>query len=147
MVSSYGLERDNLHYLFFMDIAIKLQLIDLELAIAKLSEINKLDEIISKAKFASFTKTDEELSLVIDIEHLPIHQFVTEGWKAFKIIGPLDFSLVGILQQVISPLSENGISIFTISTFDTDYILVKKQQLEKAVTLLKEKFEIQISEK
>lgn len=125
--------------------AIELQLLDLNLAIAKLSEFDNLDEIIAKAKFASFTKTEDEFSLVIDIKNLPNHQFVNEGWRAFKIIGPLDFSLVGIIQQVIRPLSKNGISIFTISTFETDYILVKKEQVERAVDVLKEKFEIKYS--
>lgn len=125
--------------------AIELQLLDLNLVIAKLSEFDNLDEILAKAKFASFTKTEDEFSLVIDKNNLPNHQFVNEGWKAFKIIGPLDFSLVGIILQVISPLSKNGISIFTISTFDTDYILVKKEQLQRAVEVLKEKFEIKYS--
>jgi hypothetical protein len=103
--------------------AIELQLMDLDLVIAKLSEINQLDDLIGKAKFASLTKTDDELSLVIDSENLPVHQFANEGWKAFKIIGPLDFSLVGILQQVIKPLAEHDISIFTVSTFE---LLIEK---------------------
>ena len=124
---------------------IELQLLDLDLAIAKLSDLDKPDELIGKAKFASITKTGDELSLVIDIQNLPEHQYVNEGWKAFKIIGPLDFSLVGILQQVIRPLSENGISIFTISTFDTDYILVKNEQLERAKEVLQPTFKINSS--
>lgn len=122
--------------------AIELQLMNLDLVIAKLSEYNKLDDLIDKAKFVSLTKSGDELSLVIDRENLPDHQFANEGWKAFKIIGPLDFSLVGILQQVIKPLSEKGITIFTISTFDTDYILVKNEQIDMAIEVLKEKFKI-----
>ena len=122
--------------------ALELQLLDLDLAIARLSEYDKLDKLIANAKFASFTKTEDEYSLVIDIEQLPNHQFVNKGWKAFKIIGPLDFSLVGILQQVIQPLSENKISIFTISTFETDYVLVKKEQLKTAIEILGKKFKI-----
>jgi len=121
---------------------IELQLLDLDLAIAKLSDYDKLDELIEKAKFASLTKTGDELSLVIDIQNLPEFQYVNEGWRAFKIIGTLDFSLVGILQQVIRPLSENRISIFTISTFNTDYILVKNEQVERAVDVLKKTFKI-----
>ena len=122
--------------------ALELQLLDLDLAIAKLSEYDKLDKLISNAKFTSFTKTDDEYSLVIDIEQLPNYQFANKGWKAFKIIGPLDFSLVGILQQVIQPLSENKISIFTISTFETDYVLVKKEQLKTAIEILGKNFKI-----
>lgn len=122
--------------------ALELQLMDLDLVIAKLSEHDRLDELVDKAKFTSLTKTGDELSLVIDKENLPNHQFANEGWKALKIIGPLDFSLVGILQQVITPLSENGISIFTISTFDTDYVLVKNEQMDLAVEVLRGKFKI-----
>ena len=121
---------------------IELQLMDFDLAIAKLSDPDKLGELIGKAKFVSLTKTGDEISLVIDIKNLPNHQFANEGWKAFKIIGTLDFSLVGILQQVIRPLSENGISIFAISTFDTDYILVKEEQVEIAVDVLQKTFKI-----
>ena len=122
--------------------AIELQQMDLDLVIAKLSALDQLDELIGNAKFASLTKTDDELSLVIDRENLPNHEYANEGWKAFKIIGPLDFSLVGILQQVIKPLSDSGISIFSISTFDTDYILVKREQHGRAREILEKTFRI-----
>lgn len=121
---------------------LQLKLIDLDLSIAKLSESINLDQLIPKAKFISYTKTDEEISLVIDSENLPQNQFASDGWKAIKINGPLDFSLVGILEQMIRPLSENGISIFTISTFDTDYILVRHEQTERAMKVLSETFKI-----
>lgn len=121
---------------------IELQLIDQDLAIAKLADTENLLSCVSKASFVSFTKSEDELSLVIDAEHLPDHEYANAGWKAFKIIGPLDFSLVGILQKVIEPLSENGISAFTISSFDTDYILIKNEQLKRAIALLSKRFKI-----
>lgn len=121
---------------------IELQLIDIDLAIAKLSNTQDLVKNISQAKFISFTKTDEEISLVIDTQHLMDHEYVNTGWRAFKIIGPLDFSLVGILQKVIEPLSDMGISVFTISSFDTDYILIKNEQVENAISILGKKFKI-----
>jgi hypothetical protein len=121
---------------------IELQLINFDLAIAKLSNIKDLEKNIGKARFISFTKTDDEISLVIDVQHLQDYEYVNTGWKAFKIIGPLDFSLVGILQKVIEPLSEEGISVFTISSFDTDYILIKNEQLENAISILSKKFTI-----
>ena len=120
----------------------ELQLLDLDLAIAKLSEVINLDQISEKSRFFSFTKTDDEISLVVESAYLPEHQFANTGWKGFKIFGPLDFSLVGILQQVIQPLAENNISIFALSTFDTDYILVKSEQVERAKDVLKSRFTI-----
>ena len=59
-----------------------------------------------------------------------------DGWKAFRIQGTLDFSLIGILSKIATLLAGNSISIFAISTFNTDYILTKSEQYEKALTLL-----------
>jgi len=123
---------------------LELKLIDLDLAIAKLTDIHDLELIVNKSKFISFTKTDDEISLVIESSYLPENQFANVGWKAFKLIGPLDFSLVGILQKVIQPLSENGISIFTISTFDTDYVLVKEEQIDRAIEVLNRFFKVTV---
>ena len=58
------------------------------------------------------------------------------GWRVLKITGPLDFSLTGILVSVAKPLAEAGVSIFAVSTFDTDYVLVKEENLEKALRAL-----------
>ena len=86
----------------------------------------------------SFTgKTDEEKSLVCITEDVPAN--VTErddGWKAFRIQGVLDFSLIGILSKISGILAENNIGIFAISTFNTDYVLTKKEEYQKALTAL-----------
>ena len=121
---------------------IELELINVDLSIAKISKSIDPCKLSEKAKFISFTKTEDEISLVIDSESLPENEYASDGWKGIKIIGPMDFSLVGVLQQVIEPLAINGISIFTISTFETDYILVRQEQLKKAVELLAQKFTI-----
>ena len=121
---------------------LKLELLDLELTIAKLASVDDLESLFSKARFFSLTKTDDEVSLVIDTACAPSNQFVSTGWNAFKIIGPLDFSLVGILEKVIHPLSKNNISVFTVSTFDTDYILVKQEQVSTAQKILSSQFKI-----
>lgn len=121
---------------------LELQLIDLDLTIVKLASIDDLGGLISKARFFSLTKTDDEVSLVIDTACAPSNQFASAGWNVFKIIGPLDFSLVGILEKVIHPLSKNDISVFTVSTFDTDYILVKKEQVSSARKILTNNFKI-----
>ena len=124
---------------------LELQLLEFDLAIAKLTDIDQLEKLVENSSFISITKTDDEISLVIESGALPDNQFANVGWNAFKLIGPLDFSLVGILQKVIQPLSENGISIFTISTFNTDYVLVKKEQIETAIALLKDLFVVHTS--
>lgn len=121
---------------------IELELLEFDLTIAKLEETGDLDSLFRKARFVSLTKTTDELSLIIDSGSLPKTQFSNEGWKAFKIIGPLDFSLVGIVQKVIEPLSANNISIFNFSTYETDFILVRKEQVNKAVEVLKKSFKI-----
>lgn len=84
-------------------------------------------------------KTDEENSLVCMTECVP--ENVTEqddGWKAFRIQGVLDFSLIGILSKISSILALNEIGIFAASTFNTDYIFVKQENFEKALKTLSE---------
>ena len=82
-------------------------------------------------------KTDEENSLVCITQNTPDN--VTEredGWKAFRIQGVLDFSLIGILSKISTLLAENNIGIFAISTYNTDYILTKKDNYDKALEVL-----------
>ena len=82
-------------------------------------------------------KTDEELSLVCITENTPLNTTKRDdGWKGFRIEGTLDFSLIGILSKISGILAENKIGIFAVSTFNTDYILVKKENFEKAVQVL-----------
>ena len=84
-------------------------------------------------------RTDEEKSLVCITDDVPAN--VTErddGWKAFRIQGILDFSLIGILSRIAGILAENEIGIFAVSTFNTDYILTKKENYDKALEALKQ---------
>lgn len=95
----------------------------------------------SKINFSSeycFTgKTDEENSLVCRTEDVPDNATDRDdGWKAFRIQGILDFSLIGILAKISALLAENEIGIFVISTFNTDYVLVKSENYTKAVNVL-----------
>ena len=91
-----------------------------------------------KQDFYSITKTDEELSIVVD-ENVDISSdIVEENWIAIKIVGTLDFSLIGILSKISTILAQAKISIFAISTYNTDYILVKSDKLENAVEILKQ---------
>ena len=90
------------------------------------------------AEFCFVAKTDEENSLVCRTDNVPNN--VTEredGWRAFRIEGVLDFSLIGILSKISSALAEEKIGIFAVSTFNTDYILVKKEDEKRALDKLK----------
>ena len=81
--------------------------------------------------------TDEEKSQVCPVSLVPAHTIEREdGWKAFRIEGVLDFSLIGILSKISACLADNGIGIFAISTFNTDYILTKNENFDKAIKSL-----------
>ncbi|MEC4724205.1 ACT domain-containing protein [Shewanella sp. D64] len=90
-------------------------------------------------------KTKDELSVVVPAE-LKLESIEEESnWRCLEVVGPLGFSMTGILSSVSGALAIAGISIFAISTFDTDYILVKKDKLAEAITALKKK-QFQITE-
>ena len=84
-------------------------------------------------------KTDEEYSLVCPTDCVPAQTVEREdGWRCFRIRGVLDFSLIGILAKISTILAENRIGIFVVSTFNTDYVLVKAENLDRAMGLLAE---------
>jgi hypothetical protein len=87
-------------------------------------------------RFVSVTRTAEELSIVCPSDAVPDSVRTERDFRALKIEGPFDFSLTGILLAVIGPLADAGISIFAVSTYDTDYVLVKKKDLKHAVSVL-----------
>lgn len=86
--------------------------------------------------FVSITRTDEELSIVVRQDRVPGDITAVGPWRALKVQGPLDFALTGILAALTVPLAEAGISLFAIATYDTDYILVRAETLEAAITAL-----------
>lgn len=99
----------------------------------------EVPESVYRSSFYSISKTDEELSIVAE-EGLKIPNAKQESaWSVIKVEGPLDFSLTGVLASIANPLAEDKISIFAISTFDTDYILVKVENLDNAVKSLESK--------
>ena len=88
------------------------------------------------AGFSSITRTREELSIVCPENVVPAEVKQVSGWRMFKVEGPLDFGLTGVLASVAAPLAEAGISIFSIATFNTDYVLVKEAKVAEAVKVL-----------
>ena len=89
------------------------------------------------SEYSFIEKTDEEKSLVCITSEVPENTIQRDdGWKAFRIQGVLDFSLIGILAKIATILADNGISIFSVSTYNTDYILIKKENYQKALEVL-----------
>jgi len=86
--------------------------------------------------FYSITRTFEELSIVCSQENIPDEVKCEKDWRILKVEGPLDFSLIGILSSISTVLTQNKISIFAISTFDTDYILLKDKDFDNAISAL-----------
>ena len=81
-------------------------------------------------------QTRDELSVVCAERFVPPEVRAERNWRAFQVQGPLEFTLVGVLASIAAPLARAGISIFALSTFDTDYVLVKEEALERAVHAL-----------
>ena len=99
--------------------------------------IRELDQIDFAADVLLAAKTEREISLVCRPRSVPAKTAAREdGWKAFRIEGVLDFSLVGVLARIATLLAQERISIFAVSTYDTDYILVKKERLAAALATL-----------
>ena len=92
--------------------------------------------LIPGQEFVSISRTADELSLVCPEPLAPVEAKIVKGWRAFKLLGPLDFGLTGVLSSLLTPLAEAKISVFTIATFDTDYILVQEENLEAATAVL-----------
>jgi uncharacterized protein len=86
--------------------------------------------------FWSMTITGEEISIVSSPDNVPHGVREQPGWRALAVEGPLDFSMIGVLAALASPLAESGIPLFMISTFDTDYLLVSSERLKKTITVL-----------
>lgn len=103
-------------------------------------------EIISSG-FYSITKTEDEFSILtscnLDFKSLKSNK----NWKGFKVSGILDFSLVGIINDITKPLKDNGISVFVLSTFNTDYLFVKEEYFDRAIDIYKFTDNIMIKEK
>ena len=112
----------------------ELKRIEHKLTVCKVSDTSSIN---MAADFYFIGKTDEELSLVCKTEDTPQNTVARDdGWRGFRIQGVLDFSLIGILSELSGILAKNKIGIFAVSTYNTDYILVKKENFNKALEAL-----------
>ena len=112
----------------------ELKTIEYNLSVCKVTDISDID---LASDFFFIGKTDEELSLVCKTEDTPQNTVEREdGWRGFRIQGVLDFSMVGILSKLSGILAEHKIGIFAVSTYNTDYILVKEENFDRAMEAL-----------
>lgn len=113
---------------------IEIKRLDYDFTICKVSDYSCVD---LNTAYCFIEKTEEENSLVCLTNDVPQNVLEREdGWKAFYIHGILDFSMIGILSDIARILAEAGVSIFAVSTFNTDYVFVKEENYEKALELL-----------
>lgn len=106
-------------------------------AVCRLSALALLPAWCQASAFYAITRTAEELSIVCSEQAVPPDVTCERGWRGLMVAGPLDFALTGVLASLAVPLAEAGVSIFAISTFDTDYVLVRDQQLSAALDALR----------
>ena len=112
----------------------ELKIIEYRLTVCKVEDISDID---LTADFYFIAKTDEELSLVCKTKDSPSKTIERDdGWRGFRIQGVLDFSLIGILSKLSGILAEHKIGIFAVSTYNTDYILVKEENFGRALDVL-----------
>ncbi len=107
-----------------------------QLAVCQAPIGTQLSEEIQRRPFWSITRTAEELSLVLPEDAIQPGWKVEKGWRALQVPGPLDFAMVGVIANISSPLAKAEISIFSLSTYNTDYILLKEADLERAKSVL-----------
>ena len=112
----------------------RIKKIEHDFSVCKVKDYSQTD---LDAEFCFIGKTDEEKSLVCLTQNVPANTTDREdGWKAFRIEGVLDFALIGILSRISGILTENQISIFAVSTYNTDYVLVKRESYTRAIEVL-----------
>ena len=114
-----------------------LQLLNQDFTIHSLDCDDTIPAAVLNAEIFFIAKTDEELSIVCPSQ-IKVNSFAAEKhWRALEVVGPLGFSLTGIMADISGVLANANISIFAMSTYDTDFILVKEQQIDVAIQALK----------
>jgi uncharacterized protein len=107
-------------------------------AIVRLASDAPVPAWATKGEFSSVTRTSDELSIVCPAENLPADVPSPHRWICLKLEGPFPFSQTGILLSFLEPLSDNGIPIFAVATYDTDYVLIQEESAGAAIAILKQ---------
>ena len=116
---------------------LRLAVLDGRLAVCRLDDASAAPPRAASDGFFSVTRIADELSIVCPEADAPEGSRCERGWRAVKLEGPFGFSEVGVLASVAAPLAEKGVSIFAVSTYETDYVLVKEEQLGVALAALR----------
>ena len=115
---------------------LSLKILPDRMAVCRFDPAVAVPDWIAEVGFYSLTRTEEELTLVCPETRLAPGISSEAGWRCFQVQGQLDFSEIGIILSLTRPLAENGVSVFVISTFNTDYLMVKENDLAKAIGAL-----------
>jgi len=116
--------------------ALTLELVSGRYAVCRLGPSEPFPTWAIGGPFASITRTDAELSVVCPEEAVPAAVVAERGWRCLRVVGPLGFGMTGILASLSGPLASSGVSIFVVSTYDTDYLMVQERDLGRAVDAL-----------
>ncbi len=119
------------------DKPLNLQLRPETLAVCRLEPGCQVPDWAMQAPFCSVTRTPDEVSVVCRERAVPEEAKAERGWRILKVEGPLDFSMTGVLACLAKPLAEANVSIFVLSTYDTDYLLVRDRDIASAVAVLR----------
>lgn len=118
---------------------LKLQLLDPEFGILELDTNENIPDWVLCQDMYALTRTDTEITIVCPFSEIPGHVHCDSGWKCLKIEGVFDFNEIGIIANISTILAQNDISVYVISTYKTDYILIKEKHVNRAIGALQEK--------
>jgi hypothetical protein len=116
--------------------ALTLELVAGRYAVCRLGASDAVPAWAEGGPFVSVTRTDAELSIVCPEEAVPPRTSAERGWRCLRVVGPLGFGMTGVLASLAGPLASSGVSIFVVSTYDTDYLMVQERDLERAADAL-----------
>ena len=116
---------------------LRFRVLDEKFAVCQLPAGSAIPQWATGDRFFSVTQTSEELSIVCEQRRVPPGVRLEADWVALKLEGPFPFAMTGVLASFLQPLAQAGIPIFAVSTFDTDYVLLKQEKLEQALHALK----------
>ncbi len=119
--------------------SLRLSVLEERLAVCWLELRAEIPPWATSAPFFCVARTPDELSVVCPEEHVPAGITCERGWRALKLQGPFGFELTGVLASVAAPLARCEVGILAIATYDTDYVLVKEEQLDPAIAALRER--------
>ena len=119
--------------------SLRFSVLEERLAVCRLDPRAEIPPWATSAPFFCVARTPDELSVVCPEKRVPAGITCERGWRALKLRGPFGFELTGVLASVAAPLAESEVGILAIATHDTDYVLVKEEQLDPAIAALRER--------